>query len=375
MNEFKWYDIFSPFLGVDLTTFYIGGAKKPKRAPLLPANVTTGFGTATANPGTGQYSYTLSPELTQMRDYFYNAANEQKATPEELAYAQQVGDTGQSFFNRGSNMDLAGASSDYYNSMMRLMDPQRMQESSGQADRMFMQGRTGAGIGMGNGYVNPEQYALALAREQQNSQLALQSQDRARALQQDDMNYGLGLSDASNALKMRPYANTNSLFGLGTGIEGLGAKTLDFAGQMTQQQLAAQAQQQAVNNSRVSGGKGGLGGLISTAANAGLGYMTGGVPGAVMGGLQGMAGMAGGGGGGQSGGGGGQLGSAIGNGFSSLWSGSSANSGLGSIFGSSGGWGGATGTPFAMNSNYGSNYSSLLGGNTSSPNYSIGPSW
>ncbi len=69
---------------------------------------------------------------------------------------------------------------------------------------------------------------------------------------------------------MMPYMQASQLFGLGTGLEGLGASSLDFAGNAAQMQLAAQAQQQAVNNARASAGKGG--GLLGGIANAGLNY-------------------------------------------------------------------------------------------------------
>ena len=67
---------------------------------------------------------------------------------------------------------------------------------------------------------------------------------------------------------MMPFAQASQLFGLGTGLEGLGASSLDFAGNAAQMQLAAQAQQQAVNNARASAGKGG-GGLLGGIAQLG----------------------------------------------------------------------------------------------------------
>jgi hypothetical protein len=62
------------------------------------------------------------------------------------------------------------------------------------------------------------------------------------------------------------------LFGLGTELEGLGQNTLGMAGNFAQMQLAAQAQQQAVNNARASAGKGGgglLGGIAQLGSTAG----------------------------------------------------------------------------------------------------------
>jgi hypothetical protein len=149
---------------------------------------------------------------------------------------------------------------------------------------LFKQGRTGAGIGTygGAGYINPEQFALNYAREQANNQMLMGAEDRARGIQATDLNQAMGYLDSANALSMRPYQNVNTLFGMGTGVEGLGYNTLNTVGQFAplqmQWQQAQQANQQAINNAKASGGgfMSGLGGAI---VNAGLNYATGGMSG------------------------------------------------------------------------------------------------
>jgi len=137
----------------------------------------------------------------------------------------------------------------------------------------------GYGTGTQGGYINPQQFALQQAREQQNAQLMLGSEDRARAIQQQDIARALGLADSSAALQMQPYQQAYGLFGYGTGIEGLGAGTLgavdNFAPIQMGWQQALQANQQAMNNAKASGG-GFLGGLGGSLLNAGLNYATGG---------------------------------------------------------------------------------------------------
>jgi hypothetical protein len=272
-------------------------SKKPKVAALQmkPTTVTTGFGTGTYDPSTGNVGYTLDDQLAQFRDLFYGAAEDMAPSDEQMAFARQVGDYGTGLFNRAANLDVNQMTQDYYNQQQNLLAPSRAQEESRMGDTLFKQGRTGAGIGTygGAGYINPEQFALNYAREQANNQMLMGAEDRARGIQATDLNQAMGYLDSANALSMRPYQNVNTLFGMGTGIEGLGYNTLNTVGQFApiqaQWQQAQQANQQQINNAKASGGSFGSS-LLNAAVNAGLGYATGGMSGAVMGGAQGMFG-------------------------------------------------------------------------------------
>lgn len=265
-------------------------SKKPKVAKLQlkPTTVATGFGTGTYDPSTGKVGYELDPTLAQFRDYFYGAAEQFQPTQEELDYAASLGETGQSFLERGLGLDIGKVTQDYYNQQSKLLAPTRAQEEARLADTLFKTGRTGAAVGRGTGYVNPEQFALLKSREEADAARMLASEDRARAIQGQDIQRGLGLIDTSNALSLRPYQNMNTLFGLGTGIEGLGYNTLSTVGSFAPIQLgwqsAIQSNQQAINNAKASGGGFG-GGLLGSAINAGIGYATGGWGGALGGAL------------------------------------------------------------------------------------------
>lgn len=262
-------------------------SKKPKVAALQmkPTTVTTGFGQGTYNPSTGKAGYTLADPLAQMRDVFYGAAGEFLPTAEQEAYAQQVGDYGMSLFGQATGTNLQQQIADYYNQQQDILAPGRERESAQLADAQFKTGRLGYGTGTQGGYINPQQFALQQARESQNAQMLLGSEDRARAIQQQDINRALGYADSSNALFMQPYSQANTLFGMGTGIEGLGSNVLNTVGQFAPLQMnwqtALQQNQQAMNNAKASGGfMSGLGGSL---LNAGLNYATGGVSGAVQG--------------------------------------------------------------------------------------------
>lgn len=272
-------------------------SKKPKVAKLQlkPTTVSTGYGTGTYDPATGNVNYSLDPTLAEFRDYFYSAAEEFQPTQEEIDYAYNLGQTGESFLERGLGLDVGKVTKDYYDTQSRLLAPSRAQEESRLADTLFKQGRTGAAVGRGEGYVNPEQFSLFKAREEADTARLLAAEDRARGIQGQDIQRGLGLIDSSNALMMRPYSNVSTLFGLGSGIEGLGYNVLGTVGQFAPLQLnwqtALQANQQAINNAKASGGGFGSG-LIGSAINAGVGYATGGWGGAV-GGALGIPGLGG----------------------------------------------------------------------------------
>lgn len=265
--------------------------KKPKvaRLQMKPTTVTTGYGTGTYDPSTGNVSYTLDSDLAQLRDIFYGAGEEFLPSDADKAYAQQVGDFGRNLFDTATRMDIQGMTRDYYQQQQDILRPERERESARLANAQFSTGRLGYGEGTTGGYINPQQFALQLAREQQNAQLMLGAEDRARAIQQADIGRALSLSDSAAALELRPYQQAQGLFGMGVDIENLGVSNLglvsDFANKQFGWQTAQQANQQAINNAKASGGF--MSGLGGTLLNAGLNYATGGAYGAVTGAMNG----------------------------------------------------------------------------------------
>ena len=256
-------------------------SKKPKVAKLqtMPTTVTTGFGTGSYNPATGNVGYTLDDQLAQLRDIFYGAAGDFLPSEQQQQYAQQVGQFGQTLFGNATNRDLQSQISDYYQQQQNMLAPERDRESARLQDSMFASGRLGYGTGTTGGYINPQQFALQQAREQQNAGLLLGAEDRARAMRQQDIAQALGLADSSAALQLQPYQQASGLFNIGAGIEGLGMNTLNTVGQFApiqaNWQQALQANQQAINNAKASGGSF-LGALGGNLLNAGLSQATGG---------------------------------------------------------------------------------------------------
>jgi hypothetical protein len=152
----------------------------------------------------------------------------------------------------------------------------RAQEEARLADTLFKTGRTGVGTGVQGGYVNPEQFALLKAREEQNAMMGLQAEDRARAIQNAQMQQGISLFGLGEQLKTVPYGTSAQILNYGVGLSNSLLPNIAYgmqAGQAQQQSAIAQAQMQAQQQGN---SKGLLGGLASAGAQLGAAYMTGG---------------------------------------------------------------------------------------------------
>ena len=203
-----------------------GSGQSPGAPGFTPYSIKSGYGTSTIDEANKTATYELTPEMKAFRDKFYAGATGAMPSEEQLAYATQVSDYGKGLFDQATNMDIGAMTQEYLSGQLGLLEPGRAQESSRLNDLQFSRGTLGAGVGMGEGYVNPQQYALAMAREQENSRLALGAEDRARSIQGDTLTqagalYGLGQSYAT-----QPYETANTLFGYGSGVEALGANTM-----------------------------------------------------------------------------------------------------------------------------------------------------
>lgn len=203
-----------------------GSGQSPTVAGFTPYSIKSGYGTSTIDEANKTATYELTPEMKAFRDKFYAGATGAMPSAEQLAYATEVSNYGKGLFDQATNMDIGAMTQEYLSGQLGLLEPGRAQESSRLNDLQFSRGTIGAGVGMGGGYVNPQQYALAMAREQQNAALAVGAEDRARSIQADTLTqagalYGLGQSYAT-----QPYETANTLFGYGSNIEALGANTM-----------------------------------------------------------------------------------------------------------------------------------------------------
>ena len=248
--------------------------KKPPRLQFKPTNLTTDVGTANYNPLTGDVSTTLSPELAQFRDLFWEDAMSFAPSEEQQAFAENVSNYGMGLFNRAANLDTNQITQDYYNQMQANLAPSRAMEEARLGDTLFKTGRTGYGTGyMGGGYVNPEQFSLLKAREEANANMLLASQDRARAMQQQDIANAGQYLNLGNALSLQPYQNVGMLADLGIGISNQATNLLSPLSQFSRQQFVWQNAKQQSDAARAAASGGGFlsglgGGLLSAASNS-----------------------------------------------------------------------------------------------------------
>jgi len=203
-----------------------GGGSSPTAAGFTPYSITSGLATSRVDPNAKTATYTLSPEMQAFRDQYYTGARAALPSAEQTAYGQQVMDYGKGLFGRATGMDTAAMTQDYYNRQQALLEPSRAQESSRLNDLQFSRGTLGQGVGMGQGYINPQQYAQAMAREQQNAALALSAEDRVRAMQGEDLQRAGALYGLGQSYLTQPYETANQLMNYGVGIENLGANTM-----------------------------------------------------------------------------------------------------------------------------------------------------
>lgn len=278
-------------LGKHLTTFE-GGNDEAEYIPMKPAKVTSGFGTAVADPESGKYKYTLDPRLAAMRDIFYGATGQFMPSAEQQQFAKQVSQggmglfgTGQEYLNQALAINPQEVGQQYYRDIQDLMAMDRAEEEARLASTLFKTGRTGVGAGVEGGYINPEQFALLKAREQANKQLGIEAEQLGRSRQMSDiglgqqlMGSGLTQYGAGYQAGATPYQTMAGLFGLGTNIESLGFQPLQIGMQALPIHGQIQAGRQAVENANASGGKGGAG-LLGTVADIGLNYASGGLSG------------------------------------------------------------------------------------------------
>lgn len=214
-------------------------------AQFKPYSLTTGFGSSAFDTKRGTGTYTLDPRLAAMRDIFYGGAMAAVPDTSQKAFAEQLRQEGQGLFTSAAAMSPEQQAQQYVERQLNILAPSRAEEEARLADTLFKTGRTGAAVGMGQGYVNPEQFALLSSREMANKTLGLEALDRSRAIQQQDLQRALGYYGLANELELAPYQQASTLFGLGTNLESLGAGTLQ--GGLSAGQMASGANQQVAN--------------------------------------------------------------------------------------------------------------------------------
>ena len=215
-----------------------GVGKKAKRgmeaagdkAQYKPWDVTGSyFGSADFDYENNKANYELSPELIQLRDMFMNQAlggvNET-----DIAQGQAIKDKGMSMFNEAYDRDISKVGSDYYSDLQSILAPERAKTEQRLANNLFASGRMGQGSAAYEGgvYLNPERMEYLTSMNREDNQLAVESLSRARQERLSDMTTGMGYYGMGNDLRLQPYNDVYSLFGMGSGVEATGMKPFEM---------------------------------------------------------------------------------------------------------------------------------------------------
>jgi hypothetical protein len=215
-----------------------GVGKKAKRgmeaagdkAQYKPWDVTGSyFGSADFDYENNKANYELSPELIQLRDMFMNQAlggvNET-----DIAQGQAIKDKGMSMFNEAYDRDISKVGSEYYSDLQDILAPERAKTEQRLANNLFASGRMGQGSAAyeGGGYINPERMEYLTSMNREDNQLAVESLSRARQERLSDMTTGMGYYGMGNDLRLQPYNDVYSLFGMGSGVEATGMKPFEM---------------------------------------------------------------------------------------------------------------------------------------------------
>ena len=261
----------------------IFGGEEPdfSQAQFRPYNVYTPYGRAKFNTETGEMRTRLSPELDLLYRQFLGGASGLMPTEEQLGFAQDISGAGRGLFdqylgkvNEALNYDINQATSDYYNQVQRTLAPQRAEQESQLADTLFKMGRTGAAVGVDGGYVNPEQFALLKAREQQNAEIALSAEDRARAIRAAQiaeatggMTNSLGLFGTGSSIPATLYGQSQAITSGAMGIPASLFNQIGYGIQAGQASAAAGSNIAQMQQQQYNSNLGFWGGLLGAGAN------------------------------------------------------------------------------------------------------------
>jgi hypothetical protein len=206
----------------------ITGQDEPdySKMEFTPYSISGATGGVNWNGKSGTVS--LSPELQALYEKYTGAATAALPSSEQTQFATDVSNYGRGLFGQATSMDTNQMTSDYYNNVQNILNPGRLAENSALANTLFSQGRTGIGAGVEGGYINPEQFALFKAREDQNKQIFLGAEDRARQIQMDQIQRSLGYYGMGNELKYQPYQQSAALAGQGINLAGINNPYLGY---------------------------------------------------------------------------------------------------------------------------------------------------
>lgn len=226
-----------------------------------PVGITSRFGSSQFGfDPSGRLSsagYTVSPEIKALQDRLAGIYSTSLGQAEQAATLQPgIAQQGQGLFSLGQQYLAESpeqARQRYMDQQYALLDPVRQREEERLGAGVFGRGRAGLNIGtMGQ----PELFALASARRQQD--LALAQQAEAGAQQQIGfgtglLGQGIDLQQAGYGLQTAALGPFQSQFGLTQLLEQAGQQPLDIGAQLGGRSAQAGAN---VGQTLLAGGQG-----------------------------------------------------------------------------------------------------------------------
>jgi hypothetical protein len=205
-----------------------------------PVGITSRFGTSQFTMDPSGYlqsaGYTASPEIQALQDRLSALYGTSLGQAEQAqALGQPIGAAGQGLFNLGQQylaQSPEQARQQFLNEQYALLDPVRQREEQRLGAGVFGRGRAGLNIG---DVGQPELFALASARRQQDLELARQAEQAA----QQRTAFGAGLFETGAGLLGQQYGlQTQALspfqtqFGLQQLLEQSAQQPLDIGAQL-----------------------------------------------------------------------------------------------------------------------------------------------
>jgi len=226
--------------------------KASAMAQFRPMGMTTRFGTSAFTPE-GQGSYTLSPELRAIQDRLFGAAGQYDPTQVATA-AQPLYGGAQSLFNLGQQYlatSPEAASQQYMANQQALLQPSRAADFARLQATNYGRGTGGLAVNTGTGGAPSNPAAQALFNAQARQDLELAA--RADQAAMDRAKFGAGLfGTGGEILGQVPTLTTAGYRPLGAQLELLG--TTEKLGQqpfMLSQDLANRYAQAGANAGRL----------------------------------------------------------------------------------------------------------------------------
>ena len=225
-----------------------------------PVGITSRFGTSQFTMGPEGYlesaGYTASPEIQALQDRLSAIYGTSLSQAEEAAAMQPgISAAGRGLFGLGQQY-LAespdAARQRFMNQQYALLDPVRQREEQRLGAGVFGRGRAGLNVG---DIGQPELFALASARRQQDLELARQAEAAAQqqtAFGTGLLGQGIGLQQSGYGLQTAALGPFQSQFGLTQLLEQAAQQPLDIGAQLGGRSATAGAN---VGQSLLAGGQ------------------------------------------------------------------------------------------------------------------------